>query len=43
MAESFAEHKGVTLDEFIALDGMNVDSLEEAWWVCEYIKGVKDE
>lgn len=41
MVRAFVKHRGTTLQHFMnpKRRGRGVDSLEEAWWVCKYIKG----
>lgn len=45
MVNSFVKHQDTTLQHFLNPErrGKNIDSLEEAWWICEYVKGQLDE
>ena len=38
LVKAFVEWRGMPLEDFLETRGMNVDGLEEAWWVCEFVK-----
>ena len=41
MVNAYVKYSGITLQHFLypKRRGKHIDALEEAWWVCEFVKG----